>query len=292
MLNRGIDHLVLCAHDLDALRAFYQRIGFTLTPKAMHPFGTANSLAQLDGFFLELLTVAAPDLIAEPAPGRFSFGAYNRDYLKDGEGCSMLVFEGQDARADAQEFAAAGLDTYEPFDFERKARLPDGTEVRVAFSLAFVTHADMPRTTYFTCQQHAPEYFWKPEYQSHPNTAREILTVTFVARNPKSYGDFFEKLQGQGSVAERDEGLEIATARGSVVVLSEQAWQGKYDGFPAPDLEAGPQIAAYTLGVADLGKAREIVRGANVAVREDDERIVVSPHDAFGVAIEFRAVAG
>lgn len=292
MLNRGIDHLVLCANDLDELRAFYERIGFTLTPKAQHPFGTANSLAQLDGFFLELLTVADPGLITEPSTDRFSFGAYNRDYLKGGEGCSMLVFEGHDARADQAEFASGGLRTYEPFDFERKARLPDGTDVRVAFSLAFVTHPDMPRVAYFTCQQHAPEYFWKPQYQSHANTAREVLAVTLVAQDPASYREFFEGLQGPESVTEEDGRLSVATARGSVIVLSERAWQDCYGGLPAPDLDAGPQIAAYTIGVADLDKGREITRNAAVAATDDIDRIVISPQDAFGVAIEFRAAAG
>ena len=290
--DRGIDHLVLCAHDLDELRAFYERIGFTLTPEARHPFGTANSLAQLDGFFLELLTVADPDLITEPSENRFSFGAYNRDYLKDGEGCSMLAFEGADARADSAEFASAGLDTYEPFDFERKAGLPDGTDVRVAFSLTFVTHRDMPRITYFTCQQHAPEYFWKPEYQTHPNTAREILTVTIVAPDPLSYRRLFEGLQGSEAVAEEGDSLKAATARGSVVVLSEGGWRESHGGLPAPDPDAGPQIAAYAIGVADLDKTREIVREAGVTAMDGDGRIVISPRDAFGVAIEFRAAAG
>ena len=292
MLNRGIDHLVLCAHDLDELRAFYQRIGFTLTPKAQHPFGTANSLAQLDGFFLELLTEADPGLITEPSTGRFSFGAYNRDYLKGGEGCSMLVFEGTDARADSAEFASAGLDTYEPFDFERKARLPDGTDVRVAFSLTFVTHRDMPRITYFTCQQHAPEYFWKPEYQTHPNTAQEILTVTIVAPDPLSYRAFFGGLQGPDAATEEGDSLKVATARGSVAVMGEQGWRENYGGLAVPDLGSGPQIAAYTIGVADLDKTREIVQDAGIAMMDDGSRIVIGPQDAFGVAIEFRAAAG
>ena len=64
-------------------------------------------------------------------------------------------------------FTASGLDTYAPFHFERQAKLPDGSSARVAFSLAFVTHKKMPEAVFFTCQQHAPQYFWKPEYQKH-----------------------------------------------------------------------------------------------------------------------------
>ena len=51
----------------------------------------------------------------------------------------MLVFASDDARRDQAAFAESGLETYAPFDFERRAKLPDGSEVTVGFSLAFVT---------------------------------------------------------------------------------------------------------------------------------------------------------
>ena len=51
-MNRAIDHLVLCVRDLEAARAIYRRLGFTLTPPARHPWGTGNSLVQLQGNFL------------------------------------------------------------------------------------------------------------------------------------------------------------------------------------------------------------------------------------------------
>ena len=54
----GIDHLVLCGRDLEEMRRRYGALGFTLTPPAHHPFGTGNSLVQLDRCFLELLVVA------------------------------------------------------------------------------------------------------------------------------------------------------------------------------------------------------------------------------------------
>jgi len=170
-MNRAIDHLVLSAGDLDALRDVYGRMGFTLTPTARHPFGTANSLVQLQGNFLELLAVGDPAQIPPATPGHFSFGAFNQTFLRKYQGMSMLVFDSQDARRDQAEFAARGLETYAPFDFSRKAKLPDGREVEVSFSLAFATDPRLPDAAFFTCHQHTPEFFWKPEYQRHANTA-------------------------------------------------------------------------------------------------------------------------
>src|SRR5258708_25542301 len=132
-MPRGIDHLVIAVRDLDAARAVYQRLGFTLTPEAHHPFGTKNSLVQLDGSFLELVAVADPALIPEPTPQRFSFAAFVRDFLTRREGMSMLVLKSRDANLDHAAFATRGLRTFDPIRFERLAPGPDGSDKPVAF---------------------------------------------------------------------------------------------------------------------------------------------------------------
>lgn len=183
-MNRAINHLVLCVRDLEAVRGFYQRLGFTLTPPAQHPWGTANSLVQLQGNFLELLAVVEPEKIVPVAPRRFSFGAFSESFLRRREGMAMMVFASHDSRADHAEFKSRGLPDWAPFDFSRRARLPDGSEATVAFSLAFATNQRMPEAVFFTCQQHAPQYFWKPEYQRHANGARRVAEVVMSAADP------------------------------------------------------------------------------------------------------------
>src|SRR5258708_12094847 len=88
---RPLDHLVLCVRDLDAARRTFERLGFTLTPKATHPFGTANSLVQLHGNFLELLPVVDRRLIKPVAQGEFAFAAFNERFLVEREGMSILL---------------------------------------------------------------------------------------------------------------------------------------------------------------------------------------------------------
>src|SRR5262245_29857021 len=141
---KGINHLVITGRDLDALRSAYQALGFTVTPRGQHSFGTGNSIIQLHGTYLELLSVTVPSDVPEHSAGHFSFAAFNRDYLARHEGFSMIVFETPNARADIQTWRAAGLQTYEPYDFSRMAKMPDGTEVKVGFSLAFVSHPSSP----------------------------------------------------------------------------------------------------------------------------------------------------
>ncbi|MCW5773112.1 MAG: VOC family protein, partial [Rhodospirillaceae bacterium] len=208
-MTRGIDHLVLAVRDLDRAGAFYEALGFTVTPRALHPWGTANRLVQLRGCFLELLAVAEPGKIAAAPPGEFGFGAYNRDFLARREGLSMLVFQSGDAARDRADFAAAGLATYPPFHFGRDATLPDGSTVRVAFTLAFVTDPRLPEAVFFACQQHAPRHFWKLAYQTHPNGARTVAELFMVAPEPPALADLFAGMQGREAVRLEDGALVV-----------------------------------------------------------------------------------
>lgn len=157
--SRGLDHLVIGVADLDAAGAFYERLGFRVGARNHHPWGTENRIIQFPGAFLELITIGDATLIPPHAPRYFSFGAFVRDALARGEGMSMLVLESRDSAGDAEGFRIAGIGDFEPFFFERQARRPDGSEVRVAFSLAFAENRAAPECGFFLCQQHEPQNF-------------------------------------------------------------------------------------------------------------------------------------
>jgi hypothetical protein len=286
--TRGIDHIVHCVHDLDAAVARFAALGFTLTPKALHPFGTGNALMQFHGNFIELLAIVEPEKIAGAAAGGFSFGAFCRDSLARREGMAMLVFESHDAHGDHRDFEAAGLTTYPVFDFARKAKLPSGDEAEVAFSLAFVTHEAAPQAAFFTCQQHAPEYFWKPEYQRHANGAQAIAEIVMVADQPGEWRGLFEGMQGAGSAREIDGGLAVGTNRGQVTVLDAAAFTARFPGErPPPDRE-GPVFAAAVVSVAGMDAARERLAASAIATGESAAGApFVRAGDAFGLVLGF-----
>jgi hypothetical protein len=286
--NRGIDHIVHCVRHLDAATARFEALGFTLTPRARHPFGTGNALVQMQGCFIELLSIVEPDKIAAAAGGGFSFGPFCRDYLARREGMAMLVFESRDAHADRADFMAGGLTTYPVFDFSRKARLPDGDEATVAFSLAFATHEAMPQAAFFTCQQHAPEYFWRAEYQRHANGAQAIAEIVMVADDPAAWRDLFEGLQGAGSTRLEADRLTLATARGTVSVMTPDAFAGRFAGESAPPGREGPVFAAAIVRVANADTLRETLAGNRVATRDStDGSPFVPAAQAFGLVMGF-----
>jgi Glyoxalase-like domain len=267
---KGIDHLVLCGRDVDEMRKGYEGLGFKLTPPAQHPFGTRNSLVQLDRVFLELLSLGKPENIPAHGPSHFSFAAFNRDFLKHGEGFSMLVLDSDDARKDVADYRKRGLTTYEPFDFRRKAKLAQGQEAVVRFSLAFVTSPAMPMCGFFCCQQHTPQYFWQRQYQDHSNRAKTVLEVALVAERPQQIRTFLEKFIGARATTV-EQGFRIATRRGDVAAMIPEDFAKRY-GSPPPDLSKGPRFGGYTIGMK-AGSGRAQPAGKSVSL--------------FGTAIRF-----
>ncbi|MBO0347288.1 VOC family protein [Roseibium sp. CAU 1637] len=258
-MTRGLDHIVVAVKDLEAAGKAWQALGFTVTPTNHHAWGTANKLVQLDGFFVELLSVAEPDKIVEATETAFSFGAFNRDFLKTGEGISMLVADSLGAEQDRADYQRLGLKTYEPFGFEREANLPDGATAKVAFDLTFATDPHGPELGFFACHNKYPENFWKPAFQSHANGATAVSALYMVAGDPSDHHEFLGGFIGQREMRATSLGLELPTARGEINVLTRQAYAYALGEAAAESLpDTLPCFAALEVACKGL-EARKVI---------------------------------
>jgi catechol 2,3-dioxygenase-like lactoylglutathione lyase family enzyme len=283
-MPRGIDHIVIAARDLDAARATWQRLGFTLTPIARHPFGTANSLVQLDGNYIELLAVADIAAIPEASVGSFSFAAFNRDFLKKREGFSMLALKSRDAAADRADFEAHGLPVFAPFEFERLAKGPDGSERKVAFSVTFTREPRLREAGFFTCQHHFPENFWRADYQSHVNSARRVESVVLVTRDPADFHEFVTHLTGKHDMTSTSLGVTFDTGEGMFEIMSPIGYRAWFGESPEPDPR---RFLACRIAAADLAATRRLFERNHIGFSERMGALIVPAASANGVAVAF-----
>ncbi|MCR9256405.1 MAG: VOC family protein [Alphaproteobacteria bacterium] len=286
-MRQGIDHLVLPVRDLEAARDRYRAMGFTLTPRASHDWGTDNSLVQLDGSFLEILTVAYPEKLFPEVGRTFSFGEFNRDFLERREGFSMLVFEGLDTASEQRRYNDLGFGPWDPFHFERTTTLPSGETATVAFDLAFATDPALPDARFFTCKQTAPHLFWKREYQRHANGAQRLVDVVMIAEDPPALADIYRRLCGERAVAVTHDTLSVVTLLGRILVLTPMGMVDRFGVNPAEDCPETPHFAAYTVQVADLDAVGFILANAGIAHIRAGDRVTVPPATGFGTAISF-----
>jgi catechol 2,3-dioxygenase-like lactoylglutathione lyase family enzyme len=286
-MPRGLDHITHAVRDLDAAAELYRRLGFTVGARNRHPpaWGTENHVVQLAGSFIEVLGLGDASGMVPHGERTFSFGAHNRDFLSHQEGLSMIALEGR-GTADAEAFRAAGIGDYKPYDFEREAKRPDGTPIKVAFSLAFAHNARSPEIGFFTCQHHHPENFWNPAFQEHTNTAHAVAGVVLVAKRPGELRPLLSAWVGQPDLAESAMAITATTPRGDVEVLSPAAFSSVL-GVASPKMTRGPRIAALRLAVRDFGMAVNTLKRADVKAQMRMGRIVVPPEVAMGATLVF-----
>src|SRR5215212_4090710 len=246
-----------------------------------HPWGTHNRIVQFPGVFIELLAMGEMERIPPARPRGLSFGAFTRDFLARGEGLSMLVLEGKGAAADAEAFRAAGIGDFDVFDFEREGKRPDGSTVKVAFSLAFAHDKGAPDTGFFTCQQHYPENFWNPAFQQHPNGVSGVAGVVFVAENPADHHVFLKAFAGVTDLASTSSGITIETPRGEIQVMDPAAFRLHYAVEP-PDVSRGMRLAAIRFAMSDVNTARAVLE-AKASERMDT--LIVGSQSAHGATL-------
>jgi hypothetical protein len=283
---RPVDHVVVAVHDLEAARAAYARLGFTVTPVASHPFGTANALVQLGPAYVELVAVVDSAKIPSPADGVYSFGAFVRDFLeRRGEGPAMLALNSRDAAADRADFEAHDLPTYAPLSFARLARNPRGEDLEVAFSVTFTSDARMPDAGFFTCQHHNPDGFWWPEYRRHANGAHAIDAVAMVGRDPADYHIFFTFFTRQHDMRSDSLMVSFDTGGGKVEIVTPVMARAMY----GVEVESNPKphFIGIRVATADLAAAAVTLKGNSVPFVERMGRLVVPSSEACGVAIAF-----
>ncbi len=291
-MARPFDHLVIGVPDLDAAGARFSALGFTVGAKNRHPWGTENRIVQFsDETFLELITVADAAAIPPHQPRRFSFCAFVRDALARASGLSMLVLKSADAKADAAEFAGLGIGDFEPFQFQRKGRKPDGSETEVAFTLAFAADPTMPECGFFTCQHHFPQNFWSKAAQLHGNGAKGVIRVTLVADNPSDQHIFLSGFVGERALRSTSFGIEIETGgnisgnRPVIEIVSPEGFEFRYGEAALPS--ATPRFAGIEIAVDRLDSIRTAAAAAGISPLVQAGGLTLPREVGFGTTLRF-----
>lgn len=284
---RHIDHIVVAVRELDEAGEFYRKLGFQVGARNRHPWGTENRLIQFRSSFIELITVGDN---AGPVPphekGRFSFGAYVKDYLHKREGLAMLALDSTNAKTDAALFAEKGIGDFEPFFFERKGCRPDGHETHVAFTLAFALDAKAPSAAFFVCQQHFPENFWNADFQRHANDATNISAVTLTSPESQAHAAFVAAFSGAKQKQGLGDSLSFPLDGGRIDVIPDldKPDAGK-EGRPLGE----PRFTSFSVQVGEIGPQADALKTTGIPFAAVGNRLTVPPHAAFGVEIIFES---
>lgn len=289
----AVDHLVLPVTSLEATRARFAQLGFTVAPDARHPFGTENACVFFgDDTYLEPLAVGSREECEAAARAGNMFVARDQAFrFRNGqEGFSAIVVKTVDADADHARFAGAGFSGGPMLHFERMFKMADGSEVLGGFKLAFAADLRAPDFFLFACERVNPLPSDRGALARHANGALGLSAVVLVEENPSDFQYLLEEVFEQRAVEAHSFGIALQTRNVKVEALTPEGLDG-YFGIDARGAGRGLKGRLVMVRVGDIGVTERLLADNGVAFSRRGARLIV-PHEAGqGVAFAFEEVS-
>jgi hypothetical protein len=185
-----IDHLMVSVSDSQSAGAYFEKLGFTLTPRSVLP-GMSNRLIcfrpRSDDCcnFIELLAMddarKAPDVMKQVL-------------AEVGHPVSM-VMASDDILATVEKLNAKGFNAPPPMRFRRDWFLPTGEVISPEFEVSIPSLGLSP-LYWMAIRYRNPELYRRPEFIRHPNTATRFSGVLAVAKEPRRIAQQYAALWG------------------------------------------------------------------------------------------------
>ena len=287
-MKRKIDHIVLAVADLDKAADFYEKCGFTITAKSMHPFGTGNRLALLDTAYVELLAVIEPEKIPPMRPDGFSFADFNKTFLDKREGFSMMVISSENPETDHKRLSDNAIETYPVMRFSRKAVIETGEEVEYAFSTIFASSPMFQESAVFFCRHHhQKELFYRPGFQNHENGAIDPADVVLISNTPEKTAEAYETFLGAPSGRAFDGSLFINLENGTFHILSPEEFNHRFGDPAHAGFSGNPVFGAVTFRIKQIETIKKRLEQNGIPFTEKKGAVGITPDIAFGLYLFF-----
>jgi hypothetical protein len=274
----GVDHAVALVRDLDAARVRYERLGFTVAPRGVHPpeLGTGNHTVMLEREYLELMGVLAPT----------AANARYRNVLAQREGLAALALQTTSADAVVAEMAAAGFALEAPVDFARPVVLSDGMRTQAAFRTAHLASGAAPGFHVFCCEHRTRHVTWRPELLGHANGAVALEHVLATSDDPRAAAETCARLFAS-TPSEGDDGAVVVDIGNATIRFhSPRSLAARFDGVDLGGAAAAG-LVGLTLRTTSLAKARAALAAGGLRATETGDGIAVAPGDTCGVLLVF-----
>lgn len=280
-----LDHLVLPAQDLDAVRLRLTSLGFVVAPTGIHPFGTENACVFFtDGTYLEPLAIENEQTADLAISEGNVFVARDRLYRQTlgEEGFSAVVFGTANADADHRRYVEAGLSAGGMLSFSRAFTDANGKSDVASFKLAFVSDKEADEAFLFACQRINSPKIDRTALQAHANGVTGILEIIAVSDRPAAQIG----LIATAAEADASDGDAVRLPNAVLSVLSCEDYGSRFGlkVAPSPNL----RFTAIVFSVRDTAAAKQLLADNAIRHNMSGNDIVVPPAPGQGAAFIFR----
>jgi hypothetical protein len=195
------------------------------------------------------------------------------------------VFKTADADVVHREAAATGLPILPVQSFSRPVAL--GAQTRDArFRTTRLDPEQVAMGRVYFCEHLTPDLVWRPEWQSHPNTACAITRLVVATADPARAARLFRSLFGPDAAVDRGGQRVIPAGVAQVELATPDVVAAEFGEAAAEPAGRAEYMAALGLRVASLAAAAQQLRGVP-GVRIEPLRVLVPAAAAFNTTIVF-----
>lgn len=279
MTQRALDHLVLPTASLDAARERLTRLGFTVAPTGVHPFGTVNACVYFPGgTFLEALAVGDGETAASAIAHGNVFVARDHVYraMRGEEGFSAVVLASEDADRDHSAFARADISGGDMLTFSRPAADALGNIDTATFKLAFAADIETADAFLFTCQRINAPAIDRSSLERHANGAMGIGEI-IAGEHASSFVGLIERAVGR-TPHDTTHAVEFTNATLRLVRPDD----------PAGIAQSDATLAAIVFNVSDIEATRRALDAGGIEFHAASAGLAVPPAMGQGATFIFR----
>lgn len=260
-----VDHPVIASRDLDATRAQFERLGFTVPPRGSHiEWGTGNLCIMFPDDYIEVRGIIDPE----------RFTMHLDTHLEEhGEGLMGVAFGTSDVKASYAEATGHGVSTGELRQLRRNFEHPEGW-TQPSFELFSPDPDDIEGLMHVVVIQHlTPELIRRPDFLEHANGCIGISEIFGTIENVSRCAAKMRRLLGPDAVTESGDRVVLTVPSGQSIILDKSDVAG---------------LTAMRLQVADTAGTAALFEDRGVSFNRDaGGSIVVSPEDACGTSLIF-----
>ncbi len=286
---RSIDHYVLVAGSLSLARERYRKLGFTVAPDGVHPFGTYNANMYFrDGPMIETLAVENPATYSRAAGEGNTFVKNDAMFrmAKGDYGFSHIVVTSTDADADHGRFVTNGVSGGDIVAFSRDFERPDGTLDTVSARLSFATHPAGPSAFYFSCQDIVVPAVDRTSLLDHENGVLGAKHAYSTAPDPAVFEGFLKGLVDPNAVRMTRGAVDCLFPNGRTSIVPCEFLAREFGvAESGDDRELGHRGLVFETG--DLSAVEALFTRNSIEFVRMNGRLVTHPHPESGLFFAF-----
>nr|WP_283425455.1 VOC family protein [Shimia sagamensis] len=279
MGTRSLDHAVFAVDDLETAHSTFERLGFSVAPRGVHPFGTHNANIYFrNGLMIELLAVDDPSLYRLSANEQNTFTKNDAEFRAFvwQQGISQIVVNTTDASADHQAFLDAGISGGSVVAFSRDFTHPDNRTEKISAKLAFATPKNSKGAYWSSCEDKEAPNSIASEILDHSNGALHLVEVVTVASDPADLTSFLETVYRVQAGRSLPGSLAVLLSNARHTVMQPHVVVERFGVHVSP-LETVCRHVGLVFEVADIAATVCCLKNSGIEVQDHQSQAIVFP---------------